>query len=463
MAVGGPAGLATPTSQEQMAALIAWARAQNLRVALRGSGCSYGDAACGTGKLVIDCSLMNRIVAWDKTTGRLRAEAGATIADCWRTGIGDGWWPPVVSGTMAPTLGGAVAMNIHGKNAYAVGPIGDHVKALKVLYVDGTVAELTPDHPHFQAIISSLGELAVVLEVELQLKRIEAGELEVLGVSVQNFDELFACFDQYDHDTDYLVAWVDAFAGGKSAGRGLVHVAYQLHGNIPPASKAKMTVAGQQLPPRLFGIIPKAWMWMLLKPFSHNLGMRLINWAKHWSGRLLEHNKRYLQTHGAFHFLLDYVPNWKFVYKPHGLIQHQIFIPKDRAKAVFAQVFAIEQRYGLPSWLAVMKRHKPDRFLLTHGLDGYSMAQDFAVTPGNRERLWQMCHEIDQVALAAGGRFYFAKDATLEPKTVAAFFPRENLLKFKQLRSELDPAGVLATDLYDRAVAPALEQLGAPQ
>lgn len=71
-----------------------------------------------------------------------------------------------------------------------------------------------------------------------------------------------------------------------------------------------------------------------------------------------------------------------------------------------------------------------------------------------------MCHEIDEIVTAAGGRFYFAKDATLRPESFVAAMPIENILKFAKLRRELDPDGLLATDLYDRTVAPALLLVG---
>ena len=459
MAVGGQALVVRPTSADGVRAALQLARSEGLKVALRGSGCSYGDAASGNGKLVVDLSQMNRILAWDPASGRVRAEAGTTLRQIWQHCLADGWWPPVVSGTMEPTLGGAVAMNIHGKNAFGVGPIGEHVRSLRVLTVDGSERTLTPEHDAdlLHAIIGGLGELCVVLEVELQLKHIYSGFLDVHALAAPDLEEMFRIFDEWQDRSDYLVGWLDGFCGGKGLGRGLVHVAHQVKEGADPDPRRMLTVAAQSLPSRLFGILPKSWMWMLMKPFAHDLGMRLINVAKYWSGRLLEHDKRYRQTHAAFHFLLDYVPNWKFIYKPDGLIQHQIFVPKDKAREVFRQVLALEQARGLPTWLAVMKRHRPDPYLLTHGLDGYSLAQDFRVTKGNRERLWALCHEIDDIVVKAGGRFYFAKDATLRPASVAAAFPAENMKKFADVRKELDPEGLLATDLYDRAIAPVLD------
>jgi decaprenylphospho-beta-D-ribofuranose 2-oxidase len=458
MAVGGPALVLRPTTVEGIRAALAEAKKQNLRVALRGSGCSYGDASCGRGKLVVDLTRFNQILDFDATTGLIRAQSGVTLEQVWKHAIPYGYWPPVVSGTMAPTLGGAVSMNIHGKNAFAVGTLGDHVEALEILTPAGELRELsrTQEPELFHAIIGGFGELAVITRVDLHLKRVHSGLLDVHAFSAPDLDAMFRIFEEQLPGSDYLVGWIDGFAGGKSLGRGLIHAAHQLRPGVDPQPEATLQVASQELPPRLFGVLPKSWMWAMMKPFAHDLGMRLINLAKYLSGKLLEDGKQYRQSHAGFHFLLDYVPNWKWIYKPGGLIQHQSFVPHAEGPRVFRAILQLTQDRGMPSWLAVMKRHRADPFLLTHGLDGWSLALDFPVTDRNRAELWAMCHEIERLVVQAGGRFYFAKDATLEPETVAAMFPSGALARFAALRQRLDPDGLLATDLYDRAVAPAL-------
>ena len=50
MAVGGESDVIAITSQQQLSEVLRWAAAAGKQVALRGSGCSYGDAACGRGK-----------------------------------------------------------------------------------------------------------------------------------------------------------------------------------------------------------------------------------------------------------------------------------------------------------------------------------------------------------------------------------------------------------------------------
>ena len=98
----------------------------------------------------------------------------------------------------------------------------------------------------------------------------------------------------------------------------------------------------------------------------------------------------------------------------------------------------------------MLKRHKPDPFWLTHALDGWSFALDFKVTPGNRERLWKHCHEMTEIVLAAGGKFYFAKDLVLRSEDAARFYPEGRLDAFRALKRELDPEGLLTSDAWRR-------------
>ena len=109
----------------------------------------------------------------------------------------------------------------------------------------------------------------------------------------------------------------------------------------------------------------------------------------------------------------------------------------------------MQQEFRLESYLGVLKRHRPDKFLLTHAVDGYSFALDFKVTKRNRARLWELAHKMNDLVLAAGGRFYFAKDSTLRPSDAAAYLG-EAIPRFQKLKAEVDPEGLLTSDLAER-------------
>ena len=154
---------------------------------------------------------------------------------------------------------------------------------------------------------------------------------------------------------------------------------------------------------------------------------------------------------------MDFVPNWKWAYgrrDRRGLIQYQVFLPHETAHDTLLELLERCRSREHVSYLGVLKRHRPDPFWLTHALDGWSLALDFKVDEARRESLWEHCHDLTELVLAAGGKFYFAKDSVLRPEDATRFLPQDRLEAFDALKRELDPTGMLATDL-SRRVFPA--------
>jgi FAD/FMN-containing dehydrogenase len=441
-----------PSTIEGVREVFEHARASGRTVALRGSGCSYGDASLGREEIVLDITRMNRILEWNPVEGVAVCEPGVTIKQLWQHALGDGWWPYVVSGTMFPTLAGAAAMNIHGKNNFRVGTIGDHILSFELMLPSGEIKpcsrETNPDL--FFAAIGGFGMLGVFTKITIELKKVYSGHLRVTPLGVRNWRQMFELFEEHLPDADYLVGWVDCFASGNGAGRGQIHRADYLIPGEDPLPAQTLQVSHQELPDTLFGLIPKSAMWRFLRPLTNNIGMRALNVAKYLSSVTLTEGKVHEVTHAGFAFLLDYVPNWKWAYLPGGLIQYQSFIPKETAESCFTEQIALCQKRGLVPYLGVFKRHRPDPFLMTHSVDGYSLALDFKVTAKNRARLWALCAELDALVLAAGGRFYFAKDATLHPERLQEYLKEERVQTFLALKRVCDPEAILQTDLYRR-------------
>jgi FAD/FMN-containing dehydrogenase len=443
-----------PTTLEGLRDVLALARAEERSVGLRGGGQSYGDAATNAENLCLDASRLTRILDWDPHTGRITAEPGVTIRQLWQYAIEDGWWPPVVSGTMHVTLGGAAAMNIHGKNNWKVGTIGEHVEGFELMLPSGELVRCSrEERPElFHAAIGGFGMLGCFTRITLRMKRVHSGLLEVEPIPVRSLDEMFDVFESRLAHADYLVGWIDTFARGGELGRGLVHHANYLAEGQDPAPAQSLRVANQELPPTLVGVVPKSIMWALMRPFTNDPGVRLVNLAKYRMSRF-EGTHRYRQSHAGFAFLLDYVPDWKRAYGPGGLIQYQSFLPAETARAVYREILERSHRAGLTPYLGVFKRHRLDPFLMTHAVDGYSLALDFRVTQANRRRLWEHAAALTRVVLDGGGRFYFAKDSTLTAPQLERYLAEERVQRFLALKRTLDPNALLQTDLWRRLFA----------
>jgi decaprenylphospho-beta-D-ribofuranose 2-oxidase len=436
-----------PATDEQVAEVFQVAKRTGRQVVLRGAGRSYGDAAILAESLVLDTSRRNRLLDWDPGSGLLRCEGGLTVEGLWRHSLDDGFWPPVVSGTMAPTLAGALGMNIHGKNAFRVGTLGEHVESIDVMTASGEVRTLTPIDADFCNVVSSAGLVAAILRLNIRLKPVSGGNLNVLPVSAANWREQFEAFESFQRDADYMVSWVDAFASGRSAGRGLFHAAWHSTRSDPATLRADV----QDLPDSVLGFFPKSVVWRVLRRLNNRFGMRLTNTAKHRASALLGDRTEHPQSLVAFSFLLDYVPNWRNAYLPGGFIQYQSFVPSAAAKEVLADQLEMQRAEKLESFLVVLKKHRPDRlpFVFSHAVDGYSLAMDFKVTEANRTRLQNLCDRMSERVLACGGRFYLAKDSVLSP----AQFHRSigsAIDTFREAKSRLDPDGLLTSEQAKR-------------
>lgn len=441
-----------PKSIDEIKEILKFANDSKTRIVFRGGGCSYGDASIINGGIVVDMQSYNKILNFDESTGIIHAESGTTIKQIWEFAIEKGFWPPVVSGTMHPTLGGALSMNIHGKNNFAVGPLGEHVVEFSFLTGSGEtiICSKEKNKELFYSFISGLGMLGCFLEIKLKLKKIYSGKMLVTPIPTKNLKEMFDEFVKHLPSSDYLVGWVDAFATGASLGRGLIHKANNLKEGEDPDFKENIKLKNQILPSTFFGVIPKSWMWMFMYPFSNKLGMRLVNWAKYIVGTLPFTQKVYKQGHAEFAFLLDYVPGWKKIYKPGSMIQYQVFFPENSAYTGMKEIFEHCHKKGMPSFLAVFKRHRKDNFLISHAVDGYSMAMDFPVSPKTRQKVWDMAYELDEIVLKHKGRFYFAKDSVMRPKVAEGFLSKEVVQKIKDLKKKYDPNNILQSDLYSR-------------
>jgi len=418
------------------------------RVVPRGSGYSYGDTSTNRQGLVLDLTRMNRVLDWQPDTGFIRLEPGVTIRDLWRYVLEDGWWPAVVPGAMYPTVGGVVAVNAHGKNAWHAGTVGEQVREIEVMLPSGETRVLHPDDELFRAEVGGLGMLGVVTSVSVQLRRVESGDLRVREWAARSLDEMFAVVDERTAQDDYVVGWIDGLARGETLGRGLIQGANYVTDD--PEAGRTLRAEYQELPDTIAGIYPRSKLWLLMRPTVNDTGMRYLNALRYVAGsRRAGHET--LVPHAQFHFFHDFVPEWKRSFWPGGIVQYQVFVPQARALPVFRQMIARMQEVGVAPYLAVFKRHRTDPFLLSYGVDGYSLSLDFHVTTNNTRGLRETLSCLtDTVVLPAGGRFYPAKDDMLTAVQARQSFGAGAVDRFLELKAQLDPENLLQSDQFGR-------------
>lgn len=453
--------VARPRDSEEMARALSAAARAGMTVGLRGSGRSYGDAALNHDAVVLECSAMDRILAWDPATGEATVEPGVTIEQLWHHTLADGWWPAVVPGTMTVSIGGAAAADIHGKNQWLHGSFAEHVLRFDLMLPSGAIITCGP-HQHadvFAGALGGWGLLGCFTSITLRLRRIISGLVHVRQTAHPSLDALLAALEAGTATATHLVGWIDTGARGAQLGRGLLKAMRELAPGEDPDAARSLNVAFQTPSDRVAGVVPVSWVPRLARPIATPAGICLANRAQWWRGGLPGATRPHLERYVPANFVLDYIPNFRRVYAPGGLIQQQTFAPRALAADLFRDILARAQHAGVQPALAVLKKHRPSPIVLGYLCDGYSLALDFAVLRGRESATLRLVRQINALVAEAGGRFFLAKDSTLTAEEFAHAFTPRALEQFRALKATCDPDERLQTDIYRRVVRPALRAL----
>lgn len=378
---------------------------------------SYGDSVINTGNMLVDMTGLDRLIAFDATTGMLRCEAGATIDEILRITVPRGWFLPTTPGTRFVTLGGAVANDVHGKNHHRAGSIGCAVQSLTLLRSDVPPQRLHPGEPLFQATIGGLGLTGVISEIEIALTPIKSAFLDVERIPYGNIEEFFSIAQESADGFEHTVSWIDCANGGQALGRGIFQRANWCEDGRLVAHRSK---AGLGIPCDL--------------P-AHTLNGTTIRLFNTLYNRLQQHGARWLKTHYApFFYPLDSLNNWNRMYGAAGLYQYQCVIPPEYAQDGVKELVRVIAASGAGSFLAVLKTFgtKSAGGYLSFPMNGATLALDFA----NRgAETLHLMSRLDRIVAEAGGRLYAAKDGRMP----AAMF-QSGYSDWERLAKLKDPA-----------------------
>ncbi len=434
-------------SRSEAERVIHYAREHGKTIVPRGTGYSYGDEILNLEGIVLDLSGMDQILDWDPESGLMRVEPGVRLEQVLARCLPDNWVVATVPGTRFPTVGGALSNNIHGKNAYLTGNFGDWVVSFTLLTAEGRIYRCTPNENKdlFYAAIGGMGMLGVFLEIEIQCKKIPSPFLHVQKWTVGNFDQLMGDLEPLHESSEYHIAWVDCFAKGKSMGRGTIHAAKFIDGGGLAKANGQSV---NYISPYFLGIIPRTWIWPVLKPFFGNRLLALINTAKYYVDAATSSKGPAVQNYFEFSFLLDKIPNWRSLYSPLGYYELEPLIPLDTSREAIKELIEVGHEYNMPSYLCAIKRHKKDDFLISYSLDGYSIGIDVPLRKGNRELVDEYFHKMNEIVIQAGGITYLAKDEKLSARHFRQMYPRWG--QFANIKDHYDPTGIFQSDMYRR-------------
>lgn len=138
-----PAVVVEPTTEDEVAALLAFADAERLKVAIRGGGTQLGLGAPPSGAdILLSTRGMARLVEHEPGDMTATAEAGMTLVD-FQTALGTaGQWLALDPALPTDaTIGGIVATAASGAHRLRYGGVRDQIIGVRIVRADGTIAK----------------------------------------------------------------------------------------------------------------------------------------------------------------------------------------------------------------------------------------------------------------------------------------------------------------------------------
>jgi FAD-linked oxidoreductase len=197
-----PAEIERPRARDELSAAVARASEAGRRVRVAGSGHSFTDIAC-TGETMLRLEALDRVLAVDASSGRVRVEAGIVIGDLAKRLAGHDLAMENQGDIDRQTLAGAISTATHGTGARFQN-LSAQVEAVELALADGEVLEISADSDPetLAAARAGLGALGVLYSVTLRtvpaytIRRVDRPAR--LGEVLAGLDELAGAHDHFE-------------------------------------------------------------------------------------------------------------------------------------------------------------------------------------------------------------------------------------------------------------------------
>jgi FAD/FMN-containing dehydrogenase len=377
-----------------------------------GNGRSYGDSCISEN--VVSFKNYNHFISFDEVNGVLRVQSGVLLEEIINIIISKGWFLKVNPGTKLITVGGAIASDIHGKNHHVEGCFSECVNWFSLLHPSGEVIKCSRDENEelFLSTCGGMGLTGFIIDVEIQLKKVNSIYINQKTIKSENLDETFKIFESIKNDP-YSVAWIDCLSKGDKVGRSIVMSGkFCDDGLLEYSPKKKLNIPFNFPSFTLNTLTVKIFNWFYYNKVTKKISHKKINFD-------------------SFFFPLDSIKNWNRIYGKSGFTQYQFILPKEESYEGLKSILNEISKSGKGSFLAVLKLYgKENKNYLSFPLEGYSLALDFKIDKG----IFNLLDKLDQIVINHKGKIYLSKDVRVSKETFEKGYPHIN--KFREVRKK---------------------------
>lgn len=417
-----PSAVEYPQSEEDIVAALKRAEAAGERVKVPGTGHSFTDIACTTGRM-IRLDSYNRVLEHDAVAGTVTVEAGITIAALADELARRGLAFPNLGDIGYQTIAGAISTSTHGTGE-TLGNLATQVVGLRIVTADGSALDLSADRDPetFKAAQVSLGALGVISQVTLRgVPAFNLHAVEGPGRLDEVLDGLEEACRTNDHYEFYWFPYTDRClikANNRTEdpprpkGRTRAWFEDEFVGNTVFGFTARLSKLRPSLTPRIQRTVGRA----ITKSQYSDRSDRVFTSPR----RVRFAEMEYAIPRG------DAV---QAVREVRSLID----------SSDFRIAFPIEVRVSAPDDILLSTAHgRPSAYIAAHVYKGMPHEQYF--------------RGVEKIMMSFGGRPHWGKMHYQTADTLRAVYPQFD--RFRAVRAKLDPQGRFTNDYLDRVLGP---------
>lgn len=197
-----PAEWATPTTEDEVVAVVKAAAAAGRRVKVVGAGHSFSALAMTDGVLV-SLDKLDRILVVDAQRGVVRVQAGKRLHAFNQTIAAHNLTLPIVGSIAEQSLGGLFATGTHG-SSLVHGNLATQIVAMRIVTGTGELLALHEGDERLAGARVNLGALGIVTDLTLKVEPMFTIAEETIPMS---FDRALENFPAYAKQHEYAKLW----------------------------------------------------------------------------------------------------------------------------------------------------------------------------------------------------------------------------------------------------------------
>jgi L-gulono-1,4-lactone dehydrogenase len=415
-----PQAIERPGNRDELAELVVAAAARGQRVRVAGSGHSFTDIALTDG-LLLRLEGLNRVLAADRASGRVKVEAGIVLSELNRRLDELGLAFENLGDIDRQTLAGSISTGTHGTGE-RFQSISAQIEAIEIVRADGSTLEVSAesDADTFRAARVGLGALGVIYAITLRtvpaytLHRVDRPR--PLDDVLDSLDELVAASDHFEF---YVFPHTRTALCRESR-----------RTDESPRPRSRTAVYAQE-------VVLENWVGQLFALGARHLPSQVPRLARIAAGNLGRSTKidRSFEVFASERRI--------------RFTEMEYAIPREHAVEAIGRVLELADRPEHQVAYPIEVRFvAPDDALLS---PSHERATTYVAVHQDRKLRWEPYFRgVEAIMSEYEGRPHWGKRHFQTAETLAPLYPRWD--DFARVRSELDPDGLFRNAYTDRVL-----------